>query len=715
MNQNNRQDCYLAIMPIELRKRRMITGTAVICVAFLLLVFSLIKTQIIDGEEYKLAADSLSVSTQTVKAPRGEILDVNGNPLVTNRQGYSVVFKNADFPSAKNQEERNELIYSLITLFEKNGVQWIDRLPIAEKDGEFVVDENKLTEFKYMVSENMLEMEKGEKSTAKECLDALIKRYKLEKYSISDARKIASVCFGMKYLGFSVSNPYTFAEDVPSEIISVIMEKSSTYKGVDSETVSYREYSDTVSYSHILGVVGSISADEYEMESKLLKEKLSDESLTAADITKLKNNAYTLNDKYGKSGIEYAMEKYLRGTNGTKATTISGDGTAREEYITTPVQGNTVVTTIDAELQKIATEALQEMLIENKNSSYFDVAGAMVVINCKTGAILANVSLPTYDITRYFEDYDKLIADTQSPLWNRGMQSAYAPGSTMKPVVALAALEEGVATTETAVECKSYYTLEDQHFKCLNRHGYQNVYTALENSCNIYFFEMGRKLGIDKMNKYASLFGLGQETGVELPEAEGVLASIANKEAAGQTWNPGDTVQAAIGQSDNLFTPVQLANYCATIANGGTRYRPYIIKSVLSADMSEIIYETQPQVINTLNVSKENLDIVKEGMHRVVLYSNCKPHYQKCIVDAAGKTGTSQVMKKTAGGETVVCNNGFFITFAPYDDPEIAIAIVAENAQTGGLTSKAAVPVYNYYFGSKTEFEAEELQNNLIP
>ncbi len=703
-------------MSIKLRKNRRVVGTVLIGVMFLFLVFVLGKTQIVDGDEYKSAAESLAVSTSSVKAARGEILDCNGKPLVTNRTGNSVMFKSADFPQAKNQQERNKIIFSLITLFEKNNIEWKDRLPLVyNKKGVLIVDKKKSTEFEYMVSENMLEMEKGEESTADECLDALIKRYGLEEYSREDARKIASVCFGMKYISFSVSSPYTFAEDVPTEIVATIMENSSSYPGVEAESVSYREYSDKISYSHILGVVGSISAEEYELEQSKLKEKLSDETLTGTEITVLKNNAYTLNDSYGKSGIEYAMEGYLRGVNGIKTTTTASDGTVTEDYLSKPQQGNTVVTTVDAELQKIATQALSDMLKDNKNSSYFGTAGAMVVMNCKTGAVLASVSLPSYDITRYFKDYDKLVADNDSPLWNRSLQSAYAPGSTMKPAVALAALEEEKITTANTCYCGGTYVLEDQTFKCLSTHGYLNVTTALEKSCNIFFFEMGKMLGIDKMNKYCNLLGLGQKTGVELPEAEGMLASIANKEANGQVWNPGDTVQAAIGQSDNLFTPLQLANYCATIANGGTRYKPYIIKSVLSSDMSKIIYETEPEILNTLNVSKKNLEIVKKGMRQVVQNGASSYYYKDCIVDVAGKTGTSQVKRTTESGVTMTCNNGFFISFAPYDDPEIAIAIVAENALTGSQTSQAAVPVYNYYFGQRTQYDTVQMPNNLIP
>ncbi len=701
-------------MSIELRKKRRITGTVIIGIVFLFLVFAVGKNQLIDGDKHRAEAKSLSVSASKVKASRGEILDSNGSPLVVNRQGNSVVFKYAEFPEAKHQDKRNELIYSLIKLFEENKIEWIDRLPIIYEKGKLVVDKDKEAEFKFMVSETMLELEKGEKSTPDECLDALIERYKLSEYSRQDARKIASVCFGMKYLGFSTPNPYTFAEDVPVEIVSIIMEMSETYPGVKSETVSYREYDDTTSYSHILGVVGSISAEEYESEKLKYEEKLKDDSLTATDITNLKNHAYSLNDRYGKSGIEAAMESYLRGKNGIKTTTTASDGTVREDFLVKPEQGATVVTTIRSDVQKVAAEALAEMLRSNRNFSYFESAGAVVVIDCNTGAILASVSLPTYDITRYFEDYDSLVSDVSSPLWNRALQSAYAPGSTMKPAIALAALEEGKIDINGSRYCNQTYVLEDQTFKCLDFHGYLNVTTALEKSCNIFFFEMGKELGIDKMNKYANLLGLGQKTGVELPEAEGMLASIANKEAAGQVWNPGDTVQAAIGQSDNLFTPLQLANYAATLANGGTRYQPYMIKSVLSSDMSEVIFETEPKVINTLNCSQKNLDIVKQGMRQVILNSSCQYYFNDCIVDAAGKTGTSQVKRTTASGVTMTCNNGFFISFAPYENPEIAVAVVAENAKTGSGTSQVAAKIYNYYFGQKEKVDVSQTPNSLI-
>ncbi len=705
-------------MTKEQRKKRTKIGIGIIVAVFVFLALALVKIQIIDGSEYKSASENLAVSQTTVKASRGEILDSSGNPLVTNRQGYSLVFKYSEFPSYKDQQARNTLIFELIKFFEENNTEWIDNLPIVyNKKGKLVKNKEKTKEFEYIVSENMLELESGENATPDEVLTALIERYGLQDYSKQDARKIASVCFGMKYHGFSVSAPYTFAEDVPSQMVAVVLEKSAVYKGVEAENVPYREYSNKTAFSHILGVVGSISAEEYEYENLKLQQQLSDDEITKAEKDILQNNAYSINDKYGKSGIESVMEYYLKGTNGIKNTTEGFDGSVTESFVNIPEQGATVVTTIESGVQTVAEKALEKALKNNKALPYFGEAGAVVVQNVKTGAIIASVSYPTYDITKYFTDYDKLSSDKDSPLWNRALQSAYAPGSTMKPAVAIAGLSENVIDIEKNYNCTNFYTCEDQTFQCLSRHGYINVTSAIEKSCNIYFFELGSELGIDKLNKYSALLGLGQKTGIELPEANGVLASIANKEANGETWNPGDTVQAAIGQSDNLFTPIQLVNYCSTIANGGTRYKPFMIKSVLSADLSEVIYETTPEVINTLSISDTKLDIVKKGMRQVLTSPDNSAYYifKDCIVEAAGKTGTSQLKRTIDDGTVVDCNNGFFISYAPYDDPEIAIAVVGENVESGGGMSSVAVAVYNYYFGQRKTYEAENKNNVLIP
>lgn len=700
-------------MPKALRKRRVKIGAGIIVAFFLIITAILVKTQLVDGEKYKNAAQSLAVSSMTVKASRGAIFDCNGNPLVTNRQGNSLVFKYSEFPD--KQAKRNEVIASLISLLESNNFKWVDILPVVEKNGKFTIDKNREDELEYLVSDNMLSLENSVKSSADECLDGLIERYGLESYSRSEARKIASVCFGMKYKYFSDSYPYVFAEDVSTKLVSQIMERSTFFTGVEPEAVGYREYTDVTAFSHVLGVVGSISAEEYETEQKLVEEKLKDTSLSSKEIMSIKSNAYSLNDEYGKSGIEGVMEDELRGKNGIKTVTTGSDGSVKENYLVEPQQGNAVFTTIDSGLQKVAYEALADMLDNNQSTTLFGKAGALVVMNVKTGEVLADVSLPTYDITRYFLDYDKFSTDNSSPLWNRSLQSAYAPGSTFKPLVSVAGLEEGVLTQSTTFDCTGTYRLEDQVFGCLGVHGYINVTTALQHSCNIFYYETGKMLGIDKINKYCNLFGLGKKTGIELPEASGAIASIANKEANGQTWNPGDTVQAAIGQSDHLFTPLQLANYCATIANGGNRMKPFIIKSVLSADMSKVVCETEPMVVNKINVSQRTLDLVRQGMHEVVTLSSPSYYFANCVVDSAGKTGTSQVKRKAPNGEMMECTNGFFIGFAPFDDPEIAVAIVAENALSGSRTSQAAVPIYNYYFGQRTQIDNIQQSNTLIP
>ncbi len=700
---------------MEQRKKRIKSGTAFIVAVFLLLTGIIVKIQFADGSKHKEDGESFAISQMEVKAPRGEILDCNGEPLVTNRQGYTLVFKYDEFPSYKDQPARNKLIYSLINLVEKNKFKWIDILPVKEKKGKFYIDKTRKDEFIYLVSEQMLDLPKGEKSTADECLDALIERYSLKEYSRSDARKVAAVCFGMKYTGFSTSNPYTFSEEVSGVLVSEVKEKSTFYSGVDAGTVSYRKYEDKLTLSHILGVVGSISSEEYEAENNKLKEKLNDDTLTKQERIIIQNNAYSLNDTYGKSGIEALLESELRGKNGIKTTTENADGTVKEDYLVKPQPGNTVVTTINKNLQSVAYKALKEMLIENRQSSLFDIAGALVVENVKTGEILACVSYPSYDITRYFTDYSKLSKDTASPLWNRALQSAYAPGSTFKPCVAIAGLEEKKISSGSTLPCTHAYKISDVTLYCLGSHGYINVEYALEVSCNMFFYQLGNSLGIDKMNKYAALLGLGQKTGIELPESEGILASISNREASGGAWNPGDTVQAAIGQSDNLFTPIQLANYVSTIANGGTRYKPHIIKSVLSSDMSEVISETQPEILNTLNVSKKNLKTVQNGMRRVITDGGCSWYFKNCIVDAAGKTGTSQINRKTSTGYVNDCNNGFFISYAPFDDPEIAVAVAAENVDSGSGISRAAIDVYNYYFSQKEKFAKTTETGTLIP
>ena len=690
------------------------------CAAFLVFIVLLFNIQILGSSDSSVSTATVSSHSVSVAASRGEMLDSNGNALVYNEQINTVIFDALSFPS--DNEQRNTVILALINYLEKNEEAWVDTLPLEfnSETGEIQFEEKRETDIRWLKSTDMLGL--NSYATAQNCFDALIEEFELEDYSKTDALKIASVRYYMRRLGFSASNPYTFSQDVSIRTIAYIKENSDIFPGVDARVTSERTYvGDGTFASHILGVVSAISSDEYAAKKEATQTLLNNNLLTQDEILAIKAKAYSLNDKIGKSGLELAMEEYLRGQNGTKKILVDSYGNTSEEYSVVPETGNTIVTTFNKNLQEIAENSLAKRVNEVTESealaSGMTPAGAVVVINVNSGAVLAAASYPDYSLSTYQEDYATLVADAGSPLWNRAFQSAYSPGSTMKPVIAIAALEEGIITGDSRITCTGQYEYLDQTFACFNKnaHGTINVKRALGVSCNIFFFDLARKLGIDKMNEYSKLFGLGQKTGIEIYEEAGILAGIEYRDSIGQGWKAGETLLAAIGQSDNSFTPLQLANYCATIANGGTRYKPYIIKSVLSADMSEVIYETEPEVLNTINVSKKTLDIVKEGMREVILYGGSSYYFKDCIVDVAGKTGTSQLKRTTESGVTMNCNNGFFISFAPYDDPEIAIAIVAENALTGSQTSQAAVPVYNYYFGQKTSFDSAGNVNELIP
>lgn len=672
----------------------------------------LVKIQLIDGDEYVAASKRVNIYSLKAEPARGEILDRNGNALVVNRQGNSIIFDASYFPSTRNQAQRNELIIHLINLLESRDEEWIDPLPLFfDEDGNIAFAENREADIEYLKSSELLNLNRY--ATPENCLDALIERFSLDSYSNVDARKIASVCVELRRNAFSINNPYTFAEDVSTATIAAIKEQSEVFKGVDLNVVSYREYVEHSLASHLLGTVGAIDSDEYNFEKNKLDLLLEDESLADEEIERLKRSAYALNDSIGKSGIEKAMEEYLRGLQGTKVITRDANGQIETEYTKLPVQGNTVILTIDSGIQRTAEVALEKRIKELTTEKGLEAAGAVVVIDVNTGEILASASYPTFDLSTYYEQYSDLAADPASPLWNRALQSAYAPGSTMKPVVAIAALETNTITKDTKYTCQGIISYKDMTFSCLKSHGSVNAVEAIDVSCNIFFYNTADILGITKMNEYSTRFGLGMKTGIELPEATGILAGVSHRDSLGRVWLPGDTLQAAIGQSDNLFTPIQLANYCATIANGGTRYVPHIIKSIKSADYSESIIEKEPEIALETGVSKSSLDIVREGMHRVGTIGFTKNVFANLPVEIAAKTGTSQTVK-IVDGKTVKGNNGFVISYGPYEKPEIAVAVLIENVDSGTATATVAADIYDYYFNTMGKIIPPQEINRLL-
>lgn len=657
----------------EEKKGRFVAMVIIFVCLTAVFVFTLAKNQIIDGKT-ETASNTASVETTEVKATRGQIFDRNGNVIVGNRQGNDVVFNAAEFPEYSKQEERNKLIKSLIDLFETNKVEWNDDMPIVlDANGNYQFAPDREKDIATMKSRDILRLNKY--ATADDCMNELIERYKLESYSKSDARKIASVCYEMKINNFNSANPYTFATDVSDLVASVIKENSVFYKGVDVQIANYREYTDGTLAPHIIGVTGVISAEEY---------------------AELKNDGYGMDDIVGKTGIEQLYEKQLKGKNGKKIVTTALDGT--QTVVTEGLEnGDNVFLTIDAGLQKVTQDALADKI--NSLDSANKGGGAAVVMNCKTGEILAIATYPSYDLNTYYDDYDKLAKDANSPLYNRALLSTYAPGSTAKVSTAIGILEEGVADENSTIECTGTYKYG---LVCNNNPDKTTIdmRTAIQDSCNIYFYHFGGELlGIEKMNIYREMLGLGQPTGIELYENTGVLDSPSYRASLGQKWQTGFSLQSAIGQAGNLFTPLQLCNYVSTIANGGTRYSAHIIKSVYSADNSTLIEEKKPEVVCETGFKKKNVQIIKEGMRRVATVT-LEGKFDDSVVEVACKTGTSTV-EKTINGKKGIYTNGFLITFAPYDDPEICVALAVEGAYSGGSLAPIASSIYNYYYNNQ--------------
>lgn len=669
------------------------TTIAIILVIATVAVFGydLFDIQVNKSEYYAAQNNTVKTYTVPIEAARGEIVDRNGNPLVTNRQGNSIILDAAYFPSSKNNDERNRIVLNLISLFNSNGEEFVHNLPLkADKKGNIsFFTENDDDKYKQdiatMKSADMLNLQSY--ATAQNCFDAMVEKYGLEnylsKYGVQKTLEIGNVRYELTRLLFSVSNPVKIADDVSDKTVATIKENPDLYTGADVQVVAYREYTDSTLAPHIIGTVRKINNEEYE---------------------RLKDQGYGITDEIGESGIESACESDLRGTPGEKTVTINADGTVTEEITKQPVQGDTIVLTIEKDLQKLAQQKLEKIC---KKVAY-NSTGAVVVTGINSGEVLAAASYPSYDLNDYYTKYKQLALNKYTPLYNRFALGTYAPGSTFKPAMAAAALQEGVITENSTFFCGHEFRVNDMVFKCTGSHGSLSVKYALQHSCNIFFYNCAQKLGIEKMNMYAAMFGLGSKTGVEIPEASGILAGPAYRKKYGVTWAPGDTVQAAIGQSDNLFTPLQLANYCATIANGGDRYELHFVKSKIASD-SGALTQTGSRVVETVDVSGKNLDIVRRGMRLVATSGGPNRIFNNIDTKVACKTGTSQVVVNG-----VKHNNGFLITFAPYENPEISIASAIELAGSGTSTAEITASIIDYYYSHNTNEKKAQKDSTLL-
>lgn len=649
-----------------------------------LLVFSLISMftvrvavlQIVNHSEYRAEADYSSAISVKVKAARGEILDRYGRPIAVNRDGYNIVFNAAYFSKMK----RNSIISDLVKLLRDNKQEWTDILPMKKKAPYSFTKKSEKA-----VADLKKDLGLNTYATAQNCFDAMVEKYKLEAYSAEHQREIMGVRYSMEAADFSVALPFTFAEDVSETVRSRILEDSMELRGVEIQVVPVREYTDPALAAQIIGAVGPIYAEDWE---------------------ELKEKGYSYDDTIGKSGVEAAFEEYLRGTDGTNLILTDSQGNTTTVVDKPAVAGNTVMLTIDAKLQKVAQESLRKTIYKIQASGARQAAaGSVVVINVKTGEVLASANYPSYDLETYQKDYNSLLKDPAKPLFDRAFTGLYQPGSTFKPAVAAAGLTTGRLTSSHSVYCRQFIDVSDMTFKCEGYHGSMNVTQALSRSCNIFFYDLAQNVGIGTMNKYCRLFGLGVKSGVEITESAGILAGPEYRKEQNGYWYLGDTVQAAIGQSDNLFTPLQLATYCATIANGGTRYQSHLLHAVRSYNLSSSIVEPTATVVAETGISESAVATVKRGMLSAAFEGTASSVFGKYPIQVGGKTGTAQ---------TIGPDNGVFISFAPYENSEIAVAIVVEHALHGYVCAPVVKDIYNaYFFGENLKDETDKI-NTLL-
>ena len=673
----------------------------------ILYVCTLYKLQIVDGTEYYEASTNSIVTTETVIAARGNILDRYGRLLVSNRNCNNLLI-DADELSAMENSLRNETILKMCAIVTENGDTYSDDLPITTTSPfEFTdMDINQRLLLEAWLDANGLDSD----ATAVEVMAQMRTRYGIDNnYSAEEMRIIAGVRYSVNVRYVINTSDYIYAEDVSIDTITALMEADIPCFEVQ---VSYiREYN-TEYAAHILGYTGPIySADEYE----LYKEK-----------------GYPLNAVVGKSGAELAFEEYLHGSDGEAQVTRTSDGVVTNTvYTKAPDPGNHIYLTIDIELQAVAESALASFIQETnayreennitrvlngKEAQEMITGGAVVAIDVDTGEPLCIANYPTYNLETFTEDYSKLLADEETyPLMNRCLDGLYYPGSTFKPITALAALNENKINEATELTCEGVYLeYADSGYtpRCTGIHGNLVLTEAITASCNLFFFQVGDELGIRLIEDYAHAFGLGQKTGIELGEYTGRIASPEWKEilftGADANWHAGDTVQAAIGQSDTMVTPIQLARYCAALANFGDVYECSMLKSVSSYDYSQSVYERVPRLANEIDASDYLWGLVREGM-----IGSANSPMGTSFATFYGYTPT--VAAKTGTTETgAVSDDAVFICYAPANDPEIAIAVVVEKGVAGANLAPIARSVLDYYFDFEQSTQQVEAELTLL-
>lgn len=663
----------------------------------IVLLAQLFNLQIIHGAEYRETSNVRLTRESVLKADRGNIKDNTGTLLARVEAQNTIVL----YKTKVNNQVLNDTILRLINLLSKNGDKYVDNFLMEVNPYRFKLTEEE-SQRKWKKVNNI-----NEDATAEETFNYFKNKYEITTDNVENARKIMAIRYEISYQGYSNTKSIQIAQNISRNTLLEIKERNSDFPGVEITEEPKRVYPLGNTASHIIGRIGRIEEEE------------------------LKGNedTYDQNDIIGKSGIEYVFEEFLKGKNGVKQIDMDVEGTITNEYIAKEaVAGNDVILTIDSKLQATAEQAIKNNIERIANGAFGKAspadAGVAVVLNVKTGEVLAMASNPDYDPSAFVNGIDEntwnyyINGDTK-PLENKAISAMYSPGSTYKMVTALAGLETGAITTTDKIRDTGIYRKYNSSWKCwkISGHGYLDVSNAIERSCNYFFYELGDRVGIDTLAKYSYYLGLGHKTGIELKgEISGVLASNEIAKQENRVWNPGETISAAIGQSYNTFTPIQMAKYVAMVANRGKKLDVTIVKSIIRPDGSEIPrneYESKvseklgltPDNTEEMSFNETNIQAILEGMRGVTSESGGTAYstFRDFDIEVGGKTGSAQTGVE---GKT----NAWFVGFAPFDNPEIAIVVFVRNGGSGGYTAEVARDIIAQYFGMNTSQVYEDMQ-----
>ncbi len=687
MNQNERKTVV----------RRMIFLIAAACVVMGLYVMRLIFLQLVNGDAFKARATNTTDYKFTVTAARGDIVDSSGRRIATSTTSYNVVLNKL----LMGDRDLDTMLQQVVDLLRDNGESWTDSLLIGPPDAaghyaftdsaDSASDQKQLADMKDTLGLQQY-------ATADDVMEMLVKKNHLQDFSLEWQRVLAGIHYEMDRQAFSNVNNFVMAENVSEATVATIKEHSLQLPGVEIVETSARSYEQSDIIPAVLGRVGKITAEKW---------KVTDAN---GQVTyPLRDKGYNMNDILGISGLESAFEEELRGKDGVKTITRNSDGVIVDTSMTTvPEPGHTLQLTIDSNFQRAVDEALAnniDMINRVYNTGEMKAAaGAVVVLDVKDGGVLAASNYPTFDQNLYASNYSEYSADPGLPLFNRALQGLYTPGSTFKPAVAVAALDSGLINQYSTVYCNGVYNyFKDYHPRC-TRHGHSgniDVVTAIKWSCNVFFYDVGRRLTSDVYDAYAYKLGLGQRTGVEVNEATGRLTTKNDS-----NYTASLDVQAAIGQGNTVVTPIQLATYAATLANNGVRYRTHFVKAILDTNTGEVLSETQPEVMDVIEGSGNTFELVRQGMSQVP--STISGKISSYPVAIACKTGTPQRSETYASGKHYL--NAMMVAYLPADDPEIAIGITVEYGGYGARTGDLVVDIANAYFAMKDGTLAQQAE-----